>query len=525
MLEYFGMPLEPGWLWGAGDHGAHGGPVTWLTYIYVLLALGLVVLNGFFVLAEFAIVKVRASRLEELSRQGNSRARAAKHMVSQLDNYLSATQLGVTVASLGLGWVGEPAFASLFARLFDATGWSQGTRQTLSITFAFLLITFLHILLGELAPKSMAIRRAEQCLLAIATPLRWTYYLFYLPMTVLNGASNLLLRLVGMQPGHHEVAHTEEELRLLLSTAQTTGGFSLNRMLILENIFDLGGQTVREAMIPWAQVHYVSRAATRDQILRTVVETRFSRYPVMEAQGPPTHYLLTKDLIVQSGDQVTWTNALRPLPAVGPDENLEIVMQKLQGDGANMAVVVLDHKPIGVITLEDILEEVVGRIEDEYPRLPRLYLKDALSVGGVVMELEARSSEEAIRELMDAVPSNRLPANVNVTSLALARERQMPTDVGDGVAIPHARCPGLALPIMVVGRSPEGIVFNTKTGDVVRLVFLLLTPAERPQVQVFFLAQLANVANSELVRERIARATSADEVIKIIAAADPAVTG
>lgn len=517
MIEPFAV-----WLWGAEEPDTN---VTWLTFVYVGVALALVFLNGFFVLAEFAIVKVRSSRLEELSRQGNAKAKLAKHMVTQLDNYLSATQLGVTVASLGLGWVGEPAFAALINRLVGETGWSARTSHTVSVAVAFGLITFLHILFGELAPKSMAIRRAEQCLLAIAAPLRWTYFLFYVPMMALNGASNLLLRMIGLQPGHHEVAHSEEELRLLLSTAQTTGAFSLNRMLILENIFDLGGQTVREAMIPWAHVHYVSRQANRDQILRTITETRFSRYPVVEPDGPPRYYLLTKDLIVPPGEEATWTQALRPLPAVGPDESLESVMQKLQGDGANMAVVLHENRPIGVITLEDILEEVVGRIEDEYPRMPHIYLKDALSAGGVALDLEAQDSEDAIRELMAVVPPQNLPPHVNVTNLALSRERQLPTDVGNGVAVPHARCPGLSHAIMVVGRSTEGIVFNTKTGDLVRLIFLLITPAERPQTQVFFLAQLANVANSELVRERIARATSANEVIQIIAAADPAVTG
>lgn len=514
-------PLAP-WVWGAA---ADAGTVGWWTFAYVLLALALVFLNGFFVLAEFAIVKVRASRLEELARQGNARARAAKRMVGQLDDYLSATQLGVTVASLGLGWVGEPAFASLVERLFGQLGWSSKTSHTASVAFAFTLITFLHILFGELAPKSMAIRRAEQCLIAIAMPLRWTYFAFYLPMTVLNGASNLLLRLFGLQPGHQEVAHSEEELRLLLSTAQTTGGFSLNRMLILENIFDLGGQTVREAMIPWSQVHYVSRRDSWDQIVRTVTESRFSRYPVIEAQGPPLHYLLSKDLITRPGEALDWTKAMRKLPAVGPDDNLERVMQQLQGDGANMAIVLRDDLPIGIITLEDILEEVVGRIEDEYPRLPPMHLKDALSLGGVVLEVAAKNAEEAIRELVAAIPPANLPVELNVANLALARERQLPTDLGNGVAIPHARCPGLAQTIMVVGRSAEGVVFQPSSPNPVRLMFLLVTPAERPQTQVFFLQQLALVAASELVRERIARVSTAAEVIQIIAAADPAITG
>lgn len=522
MIE--GLAASPGtsWLLGAAVEGQD--PINWLTWIYVVVALALVLLNGFFVMAEFALVKVRASRLEELARQGRTRAKLAKDMAHQLDNYLSATQLGVTVASLGLGWVGEPAFASLIHRVFGATGWSWLASHTVSVSLAFGLITFLHILLGELAPKSMAIRRAEQCLLAIAIPLRWTYFAFYLPMIVLNGASNLILRLIGLQPGHHEVAHSEQELRLLLSTAQTTGGFSLNRMLILENIFDLGTQTVREAMIPWAQVHYVSRSSTREQIMRILTETRFSRYPVVGGAGPPKHYLLMKDLIVQ-GEGNDWTQALRPLPEVGPDENLEIVMQKLQGDGANMAVVVRQNAPIGIITLEDILEEVVGRIEDEYPRLPRLYLKDALAIGGVVMDVRATTSEDAIRELIASVPAERFPPTVNVASLTIARERQMPTEVGNGVAIPHARCPGLVQSLLIVGRSTEGVAFNPQSEQRVRLIFLLVTPAERPQAQVFFLAQLASISDSELVRERISRAHSADEVIQIIAAADPAVTG
>lgn len=512
-----GLDFIPGWI----DHHE----LSWQTPIFLVIAFALVIVNGFFVLMEFAIVKVRASRIEELVRQGDSRAKLAKPVLERLDSYLSATQLGITIASLALGWVGEPAFAAIVSWVFGQFSWSTATSRTLSAVAAFVIITFLHILIGEVAPKSMAIRQPEQVTLALARPLRWIYALFYLPMLALNSASNLLLRLLGLQSQTHEVAHSEEELRVLLSTAQTTGGFSLNRMLILENIFDLGEQTVREAMIPWAQVHYVTRQSSRSQIMRTVTETRYSRYPVIDGSGPPKSYLLLKDLIVHPSDENNWTQVLRPLPAVGVDESLEIVMQKLQADGANMAVVVEGPKTIGIITLEDILEEVVGRIEDEYPRLPRLYLKDALSLGGVVLDMRAEDAEGAIRELSSVIPRQYLPADANIEDLALARERQLPTDVGDGVAIPHARCPGLARAVMVVGRSREGVVFNAKTQERVRLIFLLVTPAERPQVQVFFLSQLAHVAASELVRERLSRATDIDDVIEIIAAADPAVTG
>ncbi len=499
----------------------------WLTPLYLLAAFLLVLLNGFFVLAEFAIVKVRASRIEQLVREGNARAKVAREMVLNLDNYLSATQLGITVASLGLGWVGEPAFAAMVKAVVGLPGWwSPAASRTISMVGAFLIITFLHILLGELAPKSLAIRRAEQCALAVARPMRWAYWIFYVPMRVLNSASNLILRAIGLKAEHTEVAHTEQELRMLLSTAQTSGGFSLNRLLLLENIFDLGSQSVKEAMLPWGQVHKLSLATRHDEVLRIVAESRFSRYPVVDpTNGGVRNYLLIKDLLVQPGGQTDWRQVLRPLKFVGPDDNLEVTMQQLQRDGANMAVVMSRNRPIGLITLEDILEEVVGRIEDEYPRLPPLFLKDALAEGAVVLDLQATSPEEAIRELTAAVPPGRLPAGVDVAELACVRERQLPTDMGHGIAIPHARCPGLTRPMLVLGRSIEGIVFNERTGDRVRLIFLLITSSERPQAQVFFLAQIASVAQSDFVRERLFRGQSPAEIAEIIATADPAVTG
>ena len=171
--------------------------MTWLTLVYLLMAVILVFLNGFFVLAEFALVKVRATRIEELARQQNRRAIVAREMVSHLDNYLAATQLGITVASLGLGWVGEPAFAHLIDAVVGLPDWwSPAVSHSISSMAAFFVITFLHILLGELAPKSLAIRRAEASTLWIAYPMLWAYRLFYLPMVVLNGASNLILRLI-----------------------------------------------------------------------------------------------------------------------------------------------------------------------------------------------------------------------------------------------------------------------------------------------------------------------------------------
>src|SRR4029079_6396208 len=216
----------------------------WMTPIYLLVAFLFVALNGLFVLAEFALVKVRTTRVESLARQHNRRAVVAREMVMNLDSYLTATQLGITVASLGLGWVGEPAFAGILDSIIGLPGWwSPHVSHTASTAFSFLIITFLHILLGELAPKSLAIRRPEASTLAIAYPMLWAYRLFYLPMVVLNGASNIILKLVGLEAGHPEVAHTANEVRMMLATVPTTEGLTLNRLLLLEKVFDLVPQT------------------------------------------------------------------------------------------------------------------------------------------------------------------------------------------------------------------------------------------------------------------------------------------
>ncbi|MEK6643703.1 MAG: hemolysin family protein, partial [Planctomycetota bacterium] len=370
--------------------------MTWMTLVYLLGSIVLILLNGFFVLAEFALVKVRATRIEELARAGNRRALVAREMVAHLDNYLSATQLGITVASLGLGWIGEPAFAGLVNAVIGLPGWwSPATSHSLSVVVAFVIITFLHILIGELAPKSLAIRRPDQSTLAIAYPMRWAYFAFYLPMRVLNGASNWLLRRMGLEAGHHEVAHSEQELRMLLSTVPSSGEISLNRLLVLENIFDLGRQKVRDVMLQWQRVQYLSRTATREEVLRQIAEHRFSRWPVIDPlTSKPVGYLLAKDLIDPTGSD--WTRHIRPLRVVQPQDNLEATMLQLQREGANTAVVMSQGKPVGLIALEDILEEIVGRIEDEYPRLPKVFLKDALKAGGIVLDLVAQTPKEAI---------------------------------------------------------------------------------------------------------------------------------
>ena len=193
---------------------------------------------------------------------------------------------------------------------------------------------------------------------------------------------------------------------------------------------------------------------------------------------------------------------------------------QLQQEGATVCVVQDAGSPVGLITIEDILEQVVGRIEDEYPRDSKPSLRDAVLAGGVVLELAAQTPEQAITELAAVIPADRLPPGARIADLALARELDVSTDLGVGVAIPHARCPNLRSPLVVIGRSPDGIVFSPHPAEPVRLVFLLVTPTEKPDVQVFLLGQLAHIAGNALLRERLLKASSPSEVIEVITEAD-----
>ena len=498
-----------------------------LTFLYLFAAAVCIAANGFFVLAEFALVKVRASRIEELSRSGNARALVARDLVDQLDGYLATTQLGITVASLGLGWVGEPAFSGLIERMIGRpTGLSPGVSHSISAVLAFLIITFLHILLGELAPKSLAIRRPEASTLWIAQPMRWVYRVFYLPMLLLNGASNLVLKMIGLSDDSDEASHSAQEIRLLLSTVETSKGFTLNRLLMLENIFELGRQTVRDAMIQWANVKTVSLADSLEELMETVREHSYSRWPVVDRTSPvPTGYLLVRDIAAHPPGDVNWIELIRPLRQVAPTDNLEMVMQRLQRDGANMAVVVENDLPVGLIALEDILEEIVGRIEDEFPRLPKVYLKDALAAGNVILEMTAQTPEGAVRELASVIPHESVPSFSQLCELAETHPASDIVDVANGVAIPYLRCPGVKRSIIVIGRSVAGIRLRPERESLTHLFFFVVTPTERPHAQNFFVEGMTTIARSEVVRERLLDAETPVEIFEIIAAADPALTG
>lgn len=343
----------------------------------VLLALGLVALNGFFTAAEFAIVKMRASRLETLVRRGNLFAKSTRHVAQHIDTYLSVTQLGITAASLGLGWIGEPAVAVLIRPLLEEAGVSsEQALHSLAFGLAFAAITFVHIVLGELAPKMLAIHRTEAIALSVAVPLRILRFLLFPVLWLLNTCSIALLRLVGLDPlTREELVHSEEELRIILAESARFGAVSGPQRRLLENVFSYSGKTAKNLMIPRSEIVYVSLARTWSENLHIIQSSLHTRYPLCTlGLDHVVGMVHIKDLFAGE-DAIKSTEDLlkkkREMLFVPESCLTDELQRQFQQKRMHMAVVVDEYGgTAGIVTLEDVLEELVGEIQDEFDREP-----------------------------------------------------------------------------------------------------------------------------------------------------------
>jgi len=293
----------------------------------------------------------------------------------------------------------------------------------------------------------------------------------------------------------------------------------LRLQLLMENISNIRSQRVRSVMVPWTRVRRLPISADRTTVLGLISQERFSRWPVVEPEtGRAAGYLLTKDLIAHAAE-ADWGPLVRPLKSVGPDDSIESVLTRMQTEGATLYLVEDDGRAVGLITQEDILEQVVGQIEDEYPHEAPVSLQAALSNGAIVLDLAAKTGDQAIAELVDAIPNDRLPSGTDkggIVRIALEREAELSTDIGNGVAIPHARYPGLEAPIAVFGRTVDGLFFSAASPDLIHLVFLLVTPAERPETQLALLAQVAGICQRSSAREGLLRAANVIDVTAVL---------
>lgn len=340
----------------------------------ILAVVVLVLVNAFFVASEFALVKVRDTQLSPLSKRGHRRAAMAEFVVRRLDAFLSAAQLGITLASLGLGWIGEPVFAALLSPVF---GWldisSPGMRHLLSFGVGFSAITFLHISAGEQAPKWLAIQRPLPTTLWVAYPLCWFYWASYPFVVTLNWVSQWILRQVGLEAASEaERTHSREELRLLVTASQKReDGHSLGRAILL-NALDLRQRLARDVMRPRQELIALSTEASISECLDLAERTRYSRFPLCE-EGDLDRTLGVihiKDLFamrLKARSGADLLPAARKLIYVPETAHLEKLLQLFLERKLHMAVVVDEYGgTLGMVTLENILEELVGQIQDEF---------------------------------------------------------------------------------------------------------------------------------------------------------------
>lgn len=363
----------------------------------------LVLANGFFVAAEFGLVAVRRSRIDHLAAEGDANARTVQKAIRHLDRYISGTQLGITLSSLALGWIGEPALAALIDRGLARIGFAAPTaavHSAAAITTAFLIITFLHIVLGELAPKSLALTKPEAVSKIVARPLMLFSTLGYPAIWVLNGAANLLLRLFGIQPvSELEHAHSAEELRLLVTQSAEGGKLNPTDTAMIAGVFDFHEKKARDVMRPRIDVVALPIDATADEIWTVVRTERYSRYPVYtESLDDVTGVFLAKDLWLHDpGQPFVLAEHVRPTLYVPDNRAAERVLDDLRRTRFHMAVVLDEYGgTAGIVTLEDLIEEVIGDINDEYDFATRVAVESngVLELAGSMSLVDVRSDYE-----------------------------------------------------------------------------------------------------------------------------------
>ncbi|WEK55399.1 MAG: hemolysin family protein [Candidatus Cohnella colombiensis] len=364
----------------------------------LVLIIFLVLLNGFFVAAEFSLVKVRGTRIETLVQEGRKQAKTAAHLVDHLDTYLSACQLGITLASLGLGWIGEPAIARMLEPLFKALNISESFVHPLSFIFGFSIITVLHIVLGELMPKSVAIREAERVTLWVAAPLKFFRNMMSPFIWVLNGTAGLLLKPFGINMADgSSTAHTEEEIRILVKESHKSGLIDNTELTLMDNIFEFAETNAREIMIPRLEMICLYGNLSFDENKKIALREMHTRYPVCENDKDNIiGFVHIKDLLkVTDNSILDIREVMRPMTTVPESMPISALLKLMQKRKSQIAILIDEYGgTAGLVTLEDIMEEIVGEIQDEFDEeRPDIEMRDesTYSINGMMLIEEVNS--------------------------------------------------------------------------------------------------------------------------------------
>lgn len=340
----------------------------------ISIVIVLIALTAFFVAAEFAIVKVRSSRIDYLIAEGNNRATSVKTVITNLDEYLSACQLGITVTALGIGWFGKPALKQMFDTLFVNLNISTQLADIFAVILVFLFITFLHVVVGELAPKTFAIQKAEHVSLFVAKPLIFFYRMAFPFIWLLNGSARIITKLLGLKPpkGHDEV-HSEEELRLLVSESYKNGEINQSEYKYVNKIFEFDDRIAKEIMVPRTEMHIISKEMPAEEALQKMSREKYTRYPVVD--GDKDHvigFVNFKDIFTDFVQHNAVSNKkveqyIRPIILVIDSIPIHDLFLKMQKERTHIAILIDEYGGTsGLVTVEDILEEIVGDIQDEF---------------------------------------------------------------------------------------------------------------------------------------------------------------
>lgn len=339
----------------------------------LVLVVILIALTAFFVAVEFAIVRVRGSRVDQLIAEGQKNALAVKQVTTNLDGFLSACQLGITITALGLGWLGEPTVEKILHPVFSSLQVPEALGSALSFIIAFVVITYLHVVVGELAPKTMAIRKSEEIALITAKPLIMFTKLMHPFIWALNGSANQLVRLFGIKPAsEHEEAHSEEELQIIINESFESGKINQSEYGYVNRIFAFDNLLAKEIMVPRTDMVCLYTDKTRQENLEIIKEQQYTRFPVVEGSKDNVIGIInTKQffLAYEGNPNLEVATLLQPVMAVSEVTPVNELLKKMQQEGTHIAILIDEYGgTAGLVTIEDILEEIVGEIRDEFDK-------------------------------------------------------------------------------------------------------------------------------------------------------------
>ncbi|GIP28125.1 membrane protein [Paenibacillus sp. J23TS9] len=337
----------------------------------LVLVVFLIGLSAFFVAVEFAVIRVRASRVDQMIAEGRKGAGAVKKVLGNLDGYLSACQLGITITSLILGFLGEPTVEKILHPVFEKWHFSEGLSSILSLVIAFVVITYLHVVIGELAPKTVAIRKAETIAVLFAPPIIWFNRIMYPFIWLLNGSANQLVRLFGIKPAsEHEEAHSEEELQIILSESHESGKINDNEFGYVSRIFAFDNMLAKEIMVPRTDMICLDKNKPRQENVDIIKEQQYTRFPLIDGSKDNVIGIInTKQFFLAYEDDphVDVVKLIHPVMAVSEVTPVNVLLQRMQSESTHMAVLIDEYGGTsGIVTIEDIIEEIVGEIRDEF---------------------------------------------------------------------------------------------------------------------------------------------------------------